>query len=269
MPSAKPALPTVEVLAGGYDFATDQGVPAFCGVFLIEGPDATGRPARILVDPAHVGRRRLLLERLAARGLEPADIDAVLLTHAHWDHMQNVDLFEGAPLLMHADERRYASRPHRHDWATPKWTGLILERLKIEEVGEGSEVIPGVTIIDLPGHSPGSLGVIVDAAEGRALIAGDAVHNASVLGTGQPPLIFWDVAQARRSVKRVARSAEIVYPGHDRPFKLTRGGAIEYLTPFRLTITGLAGDVRGLRFQPQPAEAWVMPGIEEQSLARG
>ena len=54
--------PTIDVVMQGYAFGTNTGLPALCGVFLIEGPDANGRPTRILVDPAHVGRRPFLWE---------------------------------------------------------------------------------------------------------------------------------------------------------------------------------------------------------------
>ena len=71
----------------GFSMGTSQGNLAFCGVTLIEGTK------RILVDVAHNGRRQLLMDKLAERGLTPDDIDYVFLTHAHWDHVLNIDLF--------------------------------------------------------------------------------------------------------------------------------------------------------------------------------
>ncbi len=76
----------------------------------------------------HVGRRVVLLEALERRGLEPADIDVVVLSHAHWDHAQNLDVFDAARIIVHTDERRYAAAPHGNDWATPAWTGAMLDR---------------------------------------------------------------------------------------------------------------------------------------------
>ena len=258
--------PTIDVLLDGYGLNTNVGRVAFCSVVLVEVPSAAGRPTRILVDPAHVGRRTYLQDALARRGLREADIDLVVLTHAHWDHIQNLDLFEHAPIVLHTLERRYAQRPHRNDWATPQWTGAIIERQQVREVDEGTELAPGVGIVNMPGHSPGSIGVTVETEGGLAVITGDALHYAHVLETGVNPLVFWDEEQARRSIQRVAAMADIIYPGHDRPFRRSRSGQIEYLTPFQLQLAGVQPDMEGLTFAP-PARPvpWVMPGIEEQA----
>ena len=134
-------MPTIDVLMEGSSVNTDVGIIGFCAVVLIEGEK------RVLFDSAHVGRRTYLQAQLDARGLTPADIDVQVLSHAHWDHIQNCDVFDHAPMLIHRDERRYARRPHRNDWATPQWTGAVLETMQLQEVGEGYEVMPGCRVV--------------------------------------------------------------------------------------------------------------------------
>ena len=261
------SYPTIDVLLQGFPLSTDQGSPAFCSVVLVEGADAGGQTRRILVDAAHVGRRAILWDALARRGLGPADVDVLVLTHAHWDHMQNADVFEHARILLHPRERRYLRRPHRNDWATPKWTGTILEQLHVEEVAEGAELLPGVGIVDIPGHTAGSSGVTVATEQGLAVIGGDAVHSAPATQARQIPLVFWSAAQARQSIERVLALADVVYPGHDQPFRLAASGEPEYVEPYRLTVTGLALGDPGLELVPRgPRPVWIMPGIEEQAL---
>lgn len=252
-------MPTIDVLLDGYSINTDVGTIAFCSVLMIEGEK------RVLFDSAHVGRRTYLEAQLEARGLNARDVDLQVLSHAHWDHIQNCDLFDHAPMLVHRDERRYAQRPHRNDWATPQWTGLVLETMQLREVGEGYEIMPGCTVIDLPGHSPGSIGLRVETEDGIAIICGDAVHNAAVAQSGRSPLVFWNAEQADASVRRVAQSGALIYPGHDRPFRL-QDGEVAYHTPFSLTINGVGPETSGARFvaNPPPREIWIMPGIEEQ-----
>lgn len=253
-------MATVEVLLPGMSWGTNSGRPAFCSILLVE---SAGQ--RILVDTGHVGRRVPLTEALQQRGLRPSDIDLIVMTHAHWDHVQNFDLFPQAPLLLHPRERKYAQRPHRNDWATPQWTGAAIETARIQEVMEGDEVAAGVRVIELPGHSPGSIGLLVETAEGIAGVAGDTLHFAQVALSGRNPLVFWNEREANASIRKLLAAATVIYPGHDRPFHL-ENGAVRYLAPFQLTLTYLQPGQEGLEFTTPERPIWIMPGIEEQRL---
>jgi N-acyl homoserine lactone hydrolase len=254
-------MPSISMVLPGSTMNTSAGGMSFCNVWLIEGE------RRILFDSAHVGRRRLLTERLHERGLTPADIDAQVLSHAHWDHVQNIDLFRNAPLLMHGHELRYAHRPHENDYATPPWTAAILDMMRTQEVGEGHEIMPGCRVIELPGHSAGSIGLEIETDDGLCVIAGDAVRAADAALSRQATLIFWNEEQADASVARVADAAvkrdAIVYPGHDRPFRI-HGGEALYTMDYPITVNGAPGAT--FVADPPLAARWVMPGIEGQRL---
>lgn len=225
-------MPELDLILQGFSLGTDQGSPAFCGVTLIQGS------RRILVDVAHTGRRELLQARLKERGLSPADIDVVVLTHAHWDHMLNIDLFSNAEILLHPRERAYAKQPHAEDWATPAYTGLILESsagARLREVQEDDEIDDGVRILDTPGHSAGSISLVVQTGAGPAVVCGDALPNARTALAGTPYLVFWSEEDARRSAAKIVDHARYLYPGHDRPFTLA-DGKVNYLMPTRVNI---------------------------------
>ena len=221
--------PTIDVLLEGDGIGTDVDHCALCAVVLVEGPAADGRMTRILVDPAHVGRRTALWGALAQRGLTTDDIDIVVLTHAHWDHAQNVDVFAHAPLYLHPDEYQYSLHPHKQDWATPSWTCAMFQDHEMRDAYEGVELIPGVKIVDFPGHSIGSVGLAVENSAGLSIVAGDALHFAGVALEGKSPLVFWDTGQATSSIHRAVEMGDILYPGHDQPFSITKTGKIEYL----------------------------------------
>ena len=253
-------MATLDIMLPGYSFGTDSGTPAFCAVILVE---SDGR--RILVDTAHVGRRVQLQEQLAARGLGVSDIDLVFMTHAHWDHVQNFDAFPDVPMAIHPHERKYASAPHVNDWATPQWTGAAIETHPMTEVDEGDELAKGVRVIHLPGHSPGSIGLLVETEAGICGITGDAMHTAAVGKAGRSPLVFYSESQANESIARVMSASDILYPGHDRPFQMVDGDP-EYVEEYKLTLSGVQPNMEGLTFADPPTElvTWVMPGIEDQ-----
>ena len=143
---------------------------------------------------------------------------------------------------------------------------MINHHPDIQEVEEGYEIEPGVQLIHTPGHSPGSMSVMVETDSGLAAVSGDVRHYSSIALTRKNPLVFWNEMQATQSINRIVETADVIYPGHDRPFGIARTG-IEYLEPANLTIMGLTPDEPGVTFANEPRPVWIMPGIEDQSEA--
>lgn len=224
-------MPSLEVILQGFGLGTDQGRLGFCTVTLIRGT------RNILVDAAHVGRRDLLLTKLKEHNVQPNDIDIVVLTHSHWDHILNIDLFPNAQVLIHPLEREYAKAPRESDWATPRYTSLILESMQLKEVKEGDEIDDGVTVLDTPGHTRGSIALLVRTEQGIAAVTGDAMHSSWSALSGQPRLVFWDLAQGQESIRKILDRAQFYYPGHDRPFTL-ENGRVRYLERTSIQIFG-------------------------------
>ncbi|MEU4235415.1 MBL fold metallo-hydrolase [Nonomuraea sp. NPDC026600] len=218
------------------------------------------------MDTGHVGRRSLLIEMLAARGIVATDIDMVVLSHAHWDHIQNVDLFDRADILLHRHELRYLRNPHPADYATPPWTGRLFTEERLRVVADGEERASGVNILAAPGHSAGSLAVAVATADGLAVIAADAIQNGIVAATRRNIMVFWNAEQADRTVARLMSYADVIYPGHDHPFRLN-GRDIEYLDSRPINVTRVPGQAVHVEKQDD-VQPWLMPGIEQQGAPR-
>lgn len=136
------------------------GMTTFPNSVLLRGPQT------IVVDPGLHFQNEPVLRALEARGLTAADVDIVLLTHAHLDHaMALADLV--APVVVHELE---ASAPH---WAA---VSGLLERLPVTFLhGDGGEAAPGIAWVRTPGHTEGGVSYRVTTDAGPVVICGDIV----------------------------------------------------------------------------------------------
>ncbi|GHH71320.1 hypothetical protein GCM10018793_06300 [Streptomyces sulfonofaciens] len=229
-PAARDRLPSdppaIDTLLTGQGLSSDQGSIGFGAVYLV-----TAGSLRILFDCGHTGRRRALLGALARRGLGPGVIDVLVLSHSHWDHIQNADLFRSADVLLHPAEADHLGSAPTDDPFTPPWSAAILRSCAVRDAADGLGIAPGVTVTGLPGHTKGSIGLTVHTAGGTALLTGDAVSSARALRAGRCTNVLADEADAARSVELVRTRADLVYPGHDRPFTVVDGAPGDYLLP--------------------------------------
>lgn len=120
--------------------------------------------------------------QLAKAGVKAEEIEIVLLTHLHWDHVGDVAKFPNSVFIVSQEELRFALNPPPCLYLPyealqlgmePKYLKVI-DRMKTVEMKE-KEIVEGVKLIPLPGHTPGSMGVLVETERGRYVIAGDAV----------------------------------------------------------------------------------------------
>src|ERR1700759_621778 len=260
--------PSVETILDGYRLGSDQGSVAFCAVTLVQGIDDQGSLKRILVDTGHTGRRPVLDAALRQRGLTRDSIDVLVCTHAHWDHIENLDMFPGAEVILHPDERRYVRHPHRNDSGCPEWIDAVVSRYedRIRTAEEGTKLLPGVEVVAAPGHSAGTIALAVATSDGIAVIAGDSIQNTTVAEQRRNSLVFWNERQANESGAKVVPIGDIISPGHDLPFRMNKDNTAEYLHDFELTLTGVEPGQPGLTLAAPPFEPEIMDGIEEQRL---
>jgi N-acyl homoserine lactone hydrolase len=136
------------------------GMTTFPNTVLLRGPRI------ILVDPGMHLQNEPVIRALEARGLTPADVDQVVLTHAHFDHAGAcADLL--LPVTVHELETQ-----------APYWpsVGGILALAPLTLLrGEEGELGPGLSWARTPGHCDGHISLCVETPQGRQVLCGDTI----------------------------------------------------------------------------------------------
>ena len=160
---------------------------------------------------------RDLADLLRGRGIRPEDVSALANSHLHFDHCGQNGAFPGRPILVQAAE--YAAA-HGPDYTISEWVDAPGSRY---ETADGEiEVLPDIRLVPTPGHTPGHQSMLIEAAEGRTALVGQALYTRAEWDGDDEPAVSgwasaWDRAAYRRSVERIrAFRPDVVLFGHDR-----------------------------------------------------
>ena len=166
-------------------------------------------------------------EALAKVDCKPDDIDIIIQTHLHMDHIYNTSKCKNALVYVQEDELKFALNPHPiFEIVYPR---EVIKKLNFKVIEGDQTILPGIDVMVVPGHTPGGQAVVVDTAKGKAVISGFC----SIMENFNPPEdvktkvspfasypviapgIHTDLFQAYESVLRVKQVADIVIPLHD------------------------------------------------------
>jgi glyoxylase-like metal-dependent hydrolase (beta-lactamase superfamily II) len=166
-----------------------NGIHATNPCFLVRHPKGDllwdlGMPSSIAdaSDGITMGRVRIRVDRklvdlLAQLGLAPADIDYVSISHSHFDHVGNAELFPNATWIVDADERAWALRSEaRTNASAPLYRALGNASTRVIQGSEDFDVFDDgtVIIVQAPGHTPGHTALLLRLPHaGAVMLAGD------------------------------------------------------------------------------------------------
>lgn len=175
-------------------------------------------------------RRRTMLrpvaEGLDALGVAPAAVDEVIITHMHYDHAGNGDLFAGARYHLQDAEMGYATGrcmcdAHQRVAYEASDVKAMIDRVYTDRVcfhdGDASP-LPGITLHRIGGHSRGLQCVTVNTARGPVVLASDATHHYAHLRERRIFPIVDDqeaVLAGYDRLRQLAPTTRHIVPGHD------------------------------------------------------
>lgn len=179
------SAPEVESAASAQFTARPSGVRFLFNQYLVEDGER-----RILIDAGaagSIGQTGQLPQALAALGLRPDQIDAVIVTHMHQDHMGGLVLggknnYPGADLYIDRRDVTHWTDPAKRNGApdylqTSFRMAEEVVRLypRLQAIDGEREIMRGVSIVDLTGHTPGHIGVRVEDGGKSMIMVSDMI----------------------------------------------------------------------------------------------
>jgi glyoxylase-like metal-dependent hydrolase (beta-lactamase superfamily II) len=176
-----------------------------------------------------------VLENLETSGISASRIDTVIFTHAHPDHIGGNTDTDGKPSLPNArfimNKREWEYwlskpnfSPHREERKLVAFASIkknleaIQDRFELIEINEEKEFIPGITLIDAPGHSPGLMALKFSSEAQQLLCISDVFHQPSELSRLDWSIISGELTgqaiQTRLKILSMAAPGVMVFACH-------------------------------------------------------
>jgi len=165
-------------------------------------------------------------EGLKALGIEPDAVENVIITHMHYDHAGNENMFPRATYHLQDREMQYCtgrSMCHKtlcHPFDADDVTAMVrrVYEGRVQFHDGDSEVAPGITVHRVGGHTDGLQVVRVRTRRGWVVLASDATHFYGNIEQERPyPIVYniGDMLEGFETVRRLADSPSHIIPGHD------------------------------------------------------
>ena len=209
-----------------------QKITKACYVWFIEGSSRN-----ILVDTGSIATNyhkrhvpsakdiQSIDEGLKKVGRHVDDIDYVILTHLHPDHVALASRFQNAKFYIQKKEYETGLNPH----PSISWYYIrkYFDRLNMELIDGDAEIDTGVSVLSTPGHSPGGQSIRIKSRSGNIIISGicgigENFHPPdSTSGSKEviPPGLYTNLFEVFDSLIRIKENSDIVIANHDIRYK--------------------------------------------------
>lgn len=166
------------------------------------------------------------VEALGDLGVAAENVSDVVVTHLHYDHAGNLDRFPHARIHLQEEELRFCTGPSMRHHVVRRPFEPVNVKTAVQALFEDqlllhrgeAEIIPGVTVHPVPGHTPGSQVVRVPTARGWVVLASDAAHLWANIRLRSPfPILegLTPMLEGYDTIEALADGDDHVIPGHD------------------------------------------------------
>jgi len=174
--------------------------------------------AHVLAKPITQSADEATIAQLARHGYKPEDIGYIFITHLHFDHVDQLEIYKNAKIVVSAKGLREATKNPGWvgSWAPGKTLKGLTDTWKERVIAvDDVEVIDGISVMWLGGHTPCSQAVCVQTALGEAIMTGDTVSLLDNIERQIPVGVYHDLDECRSAMKKLAERDSIILPSHD------------------------------------------------------
>lgn len=184
-----------------------EGIMADSNSYLIDNTDSNSEYDYILVDTGTGQSNSNLFSNIKEIGIEPEDIDLIVNTHCHFDHVGGNDFFPNAKIAIHKVDA-IALRDPDSELTVSSLFGSIVRKHDVDIELEEGDKIANFEVINTPGHTKGGISLY----DGEILISGDTIFSNGGVGRmdiGGSPI---DMKESLMRLKEL--DVEYLLPGH-------------------------------------------------------
>jgi glyoxylase-like metal-dependent hydrolase (beta-lactamase superfamily II) len=185
-------------------------------------------PEMVLIDTGLPGNTKKILKYITdTLHKTPTKLKSIILTHCDIDHIGNANELRkitGAKIFAHPlDAVIIAGKQKRPTQQKSmgfliKFAGLFLQVIpfSVDTMINHDEIISGLTVLHMPGHTPGSI-ALYDHTR-KVLFIGDTLRYKHEIVLGPPPAMTWDLQQTYQSIEKLMPlNFKVLLSGHSEP----------------------------------------------------